>query len=278
LTELYPKARYQQTGIYQMKLGFLHIGIIDVIDIALVAFLLYQIYQLIKGSIAGKVFLGYLFIYIAYLIARALGMELTSRIFNEFMRWGVLGLIIIFQQEIRRFLLLIGRNTSFQENKFLKNIFPQKISYENTDTIHALAEATKAMATTHTGALMVIQREDDLRKYIDSGDDIDATISKRLISNIFFKNSPLHDGAVIIRNGRIAAARCMLPVSESERISPALGFRHRAAVGISEQTDAVVIVVSEEKGEIALVTNGGMFRNMSAEDLEEKLITYLIKK
>ena len=258
-----------------MRIGFLTIDWIDILDIILVAFLLYQVYKLIQGSIANKVFFGYILIYVVYLVAKALGMELLSAILGQFMNVGVLALLIIFQQEIRRFLMMLGRSTSIRENTFLKKFYTPKASVESVTTIQSIIEATKAMATTHTGALIVIEKEDDLKKYIESGDVIDAEVSKRLILNIFHKNTPLHDGAIIIKDGRLAAARCMLPVSESGTISPALGFRHRAAFGMSEQTDAAIIVVSEEKGEISFVNHGGIFRNMSVNDLESKLMNYL---
>ncbi len=260
-----------------MHIGFLNFDFIDLFDIVLVAFLLYQIYKLIEGSIANKIFFGYLIIYVIYLMATALGMELLSAILGQFMNVGVLALLIIFQQEIRRFLMMLGRSTSFQENPILRRFYTPKTSKDNISTLQAIVEATKTMASTHTGALIVIEKEDELKKFIESGDEIDSKISKRLILTIFHKNSPLHDGAVIVKNGRIAAARCMLPVSESGTISPTLGFRHRAAFGMSEQTDAAIIVVSEEKGEVSFVNNGGIFRNMSAKDLEAKLSEYLIK-
>lgn len=253
------------------KIGFLDISFIDILDILLVAFLLYQVYYLIRGSIASRVFLGYLLVYGAYLLVSALGMELLTTILGQFMEVGVLALLIIFQPEIRRFLLLIGKSTSFQDNKLVRRFFPQHTTFENENTIRELVESARLMAASHTGALLVIQREDDLKKYIDSGDELDAVVSKRLISNVFFKNSPLHDGAVIIHEGRIKAARCMLPITENQNIPAALGFRHRAAIGMSEATDAVILVVSEEKGEISLVHMGGMFRRLSVTDLEDKL-------
>jgi diadenylate cyclase len=261
-----------------MNIGFLTIDWIDVLDIVFVAFLLYQVYKLIQGSIANKVFFGYIMIYVVYLIAKALGMELLSAILGQFMNVGVLALLIIFQQEIRRFLMMLGRSTSFQENALLKRFYSPKISKESLTTIQNIIEATKSMATTHTGALIVIEKEDDLKKFIETGDEMDAAVSKRLLMTIFHKNSPLHDGAVIIKDGRLAAARCMLPVSESGTISPTLGFRHRAAFGMSEQTDAAIVVVSEEKGEISFVNHGGIFRNLSIQDLETKLTEYLLKK
>jgi uncharacterized protein (TIGR00159 family) len=260
-----------------MQIGFLTITWIDILDILLVAFLLYQVYKLIQGSIANKVFFGYILIYAVYLVAKALGMELLSAILGQFMNVGVLALLIIFQQEIRRFLMMLGRSTSIRENVLLKRFYTPKVSKESISTLQSVIEATKTMATARTGALIVIEKEDDLKKFVESGDIIDAEVSKRLLLTIFHKNSPLHDGAVIIKEGRLVAARCMLPVSESGTISPALGFRHRAAFGMSEQTDSAIIVVSEEKGEISFVNHGGIFRNMSVYDLESKLKDYLLK-
>jgi uncharacterized protein (TIGR00159 family) len=260
-----------------MQIGFLTIDWIDILDVLLVAFLLYQVYKLIQGSIANKVFFGYILMYVVYLVAKALEMELLSAILGQFMNVGVLALLIIFQQEIRRFLMMLGRSTSIRENAFFKKFYTPKITKENITSLQSIVEATKNMATSKTGALIVIEREDDLKKYIESGDVIDSEVSKRLLLSIFHKNSPLHDGAVIIREGRLAAARCMLPVSESGTISPALGFRHRAAFGMSEQTDAAIVVVSEEKGEISFINHGGIFRNMSVVDLEGKLTDYLLK-
>ncbi|MDI9865733.1 diadenylate cyclase CdaA [Flectobacillus longus] len=259
-----------------MHIGFLNIDFIDVVDVLLVAFLLYQIYRLIQGSIANKIFFGFIIVYVVYLLATAFGMELLSAILGQFMNVGVLALLIIFQQEIRRFLLMLGRSTSVQENAILKRFYTPKISKDKVSNLQAIVEATRTMAATHTGALIVIEKEDDLKKFIESGDEIDSQVSKRLLLTIFHKNSPLHDGAVIIKNSRLAAARCMLPISESGTISPTLGFRHRAAFGMSEQTDAAVIVVSEEKGEVSFVSHGGIFRNMSTKDLEAKLSEYLL--
>ena len=226
-----------------MKVGFLEISWIDLIDIILVSYLLYKVYHLIKGSIASRVFLGYLLVYICYLIFRALGMELLSKILGQFMNVGVLALLIIFQPEIRRFLLMVGRSTNIQENSLVKRFFPNKSLFETPETIHEILEAARSMSGSLTGALIVIQRDDDLKRYTDSGDEVDAKVSKRMLLNLFFKNSPMHDGAVIVHEGRIRAARCMLPVSENMNISASLGFRHRAAIGLTESTDAVVVEI-----------------------------------
>ena len=182
-----------------MHIGFLNIDFIDVVDVMLVAFLLYQIYRLIQGSIANKIFFGFIIVYVVYLLATAFGMELLSAILGQFMNVGVLALLIIFQQEIRRFLLMLGRSTSVQENAILKRFYTPKISKDKVSNLQAIVEATRTMAATHTGALIVIEKEDDLKKFIESGDEIDSQVSKRLLLTIFHKNSPLHDGAVIIK-------------------------------------------------------------------------------
>jgi uncharacterized protein (TIGR00159 family) len=209
------------------------------------------------------------------LAVEAFHLAILTKILGEFMRWGVLGLIIIFQQEVRHFLQLIGRSTSFQNNAFLKKIYKPIIrNAESQDTLQAVIDSTKAMANAHIGALIVVHKNNDLERYVETGDEIDSIISKRLIISIFNKNSPLHDGAIIIQNDRIRAVRCMLPISESGTISPNLGFRHRAAIGMSEQTDAAIIVVSEENGEIALVHTRKLFRKLTIVDLEEKLLSY----
>ncbi len=261
-----------------MPLDFVKFSWINLLDIFMVSYLIYMVYHLIKGSIASKVFLGYLLVYVCYLVFKAVGLELLSKILGQFMNVGVLALLIIFQPEIRRFLLMVGRTTNIQDNRLIKRFFPDKTLYEKPEIIDEIVEASKTMASLQTGALIVIQREDELKRYIDSGDMVDSIVSKRMLTNIFFKNSPLHDGAVVIHEGRIKAARCMLPVSENLNISPSLGFRHRAAIGISEHTDAVVVVVSEEKGEISLVYTGGMFRNLTIEDLKAKLMSYMTEK
>ncbi|MFT4032742.1 MAG: diadenylate cyclase CdaA [Siphonobacter sp.] len=258
------------------KLGFLDINVLDLLDIMLVAFLLYQVYFLIKGSIASRVFLGYLLLYGVYLIVRALGMELLSTILGQFMEIGVLALVIIFQPEIRRFLFFVGRSTNLQQYPILHRIFNQKSENQTTWELQPVVDAVKKLAASRTGALIVIRKEDSLKRYIESGDSLDAHLSRALLIAIFQKNGPLHDGAVIISDSRIKAARCMLPISENPDLSPVLGFRHRAAIGMSEHTDAAVIAVSEERGEIMLATEGGVIqRPLSIQALQEKLIQYL---
>lgn len=257
------------------KIGFLTIDFIDLLDIALVAYLLYRIYFLIRGSLASRVFMGYLLVYAFYLVVRALGMELLSTILGQFMGIGVLALLIIFQPEIRRFLLLIGRSTNVQQSPLFRRFFQQKVETQTTWALQPLIEATKALVTSRTGALVVVRKEDELKRYIESGKPLDAVLSKPLLLAIFNKTSPLHDGAVIIADGRIQAACCVLPVSESDKITPSMGFRHRAAIGLAEHSDAAIVIVSEEKGEIALAVAGEIHRNLSVDDLEKRLVGYL---
>ena len=247
---------------------------LDIIDILLVTVLLYQLYKLLTGSVALKIFLGLLSIYLLYLVVRAAGMELLSIILGQFMGVGVLAAIILFQPEIRRFLLLIGKTTAFNNDRFFRG-FPWRREQTDKLSLTPFIEASKSLAGKNTGALIVFTKSSELKYYAESGDLIDAIISKRLLVSIFNKNSPLHDGAVIISGNRIKAARCILPVSENQEIPASMGLRHRAAIGLTEITDSVVLVVSEETGQIALVRNGEVYRNLSSSDLRVKLNQFL---
>ncbi|MBF9252875.1 TIGR00159 family protein [Pontibacter sp. 172403-2] len=260
--------------IFLFNVGFLEIGFQDIIDVLLVTVLLYQLYKLLNGSVALKIFLGLLSIYLLYLVVRAAGMELLTIILGQFMGVGVLAAIILFQPEIRRFLLLIGKTTAFNNERFFRS-FPWRREQGEKISLTPFIEAAKSLAGKNTGALIVFAKSSELKYYAESGDLIDAIISKRLLMSIFNKNSPLHDGAVIISNNRIKAARCILPVTENNDVPASMGLRHRAAIGLTEVTDGVVLVVSEETGQIALVRNGEVFRNLSSADLRLKLNQFL---
>ncbi|KAA9340314.1 diadenylate cyclase CdaA [Adhaeribacter soli] len=256
-------------------IGFMEIGWIDVLDVLLVTILLYQLYKLLTGSVALKIFVGFLSIYLTYLIVKAAGMELLTAILGQFMGVGVIAGIILFQQEIRKFLLLIGKTTAFNNDKLFRG-FPWR-KEETTDRMNLtpFIEAAKSLAGKNTGALIVFAKSSELQFYADSGDFLDAAISKRLLLSIFNKTSPLHDGAVIVASNRIKAARCILPVTESEDVPASLGLRHRAAIGLSEVTDSVILVVSEETGQISIVNEGAVYRNLSSSDLRSKLNQFL---
>ncbi|ALD22355.1 diadenylate cyclase CdaA [Hymenobacter sp. DG25A] len=254
--------------IGSFTIGFLRIGWLDVVDVLLVTALFYQLYKLLTGSVALKIFLGLMSIYLLYLVVRAAGMELLTTILGQFMSVGVLASIILFQQEIRRFLLTIGKATTLERMRVFSW---RRDSTAEKMNIMPFIEAAKSLAGKNTGALIVFSMGSDLKFYADSGDLIDATVSKRLLMSIFNKTSPLHDGAVIIANNRIQAARCILPVSENPDVPASLGLRHRAAIGLSEVTDSVVLVVSEETGQISLVRAGEVYRNLSTSDLRARL-------
>ena len=257
------------------KIGFLDISIVNMIDIALVAALLYQVYKLLKGSVAIKIFLGFLSIYLIYLLVRALRMELLSAILGQFMGVGVIAAIIIFAPEIRKFLLLIGRSSFLSNESLWKDIlFFWKKKENNAFNISPIIDAAKTLAGSNTGALMVISSNSELKFYAESGDVLDAELSKRLLVSIFNKYSPLHDGAVIIHNGRIKAARCILPVTERE-VPAQFGLRHRAGIGMSEATDTLVLIVSEETGQISMARNGKVLHNLSFQEVREIINEYL---
>ncbi len=258
-------------------MGF-SIGLKDIIDIFLVAFLLYQAYKLLKKTGAGNIFIGILtFIIIWFLVSFVFKMELLGGILDRLMSVGAFGLIVLFQDEIRRFFLQLGSRRRWRFLNLIKSLVGSKKS-EQKEYDFDLAQivlACKALSKSGMGALIVIKRNSDLNLYIQSGETIDANINARLIENIFFKNSPLHDGAMIIYGRQIKAAGCILPVSKNQSIPKRLGLRHRAALGITETTDAIAIIVSEETGKISWAVNGEVSINVKPEQLEHFLSVVL---
>ena len=235
---------------------FIQIRIVDIIDVLLVALLLYGLYRLLKGTAAISIFVGIVAIFLIWQLVKALQMELLTTILGAFVSVGFIALIIIFQPEIRRFLFTIGAKTQSGENKFFR-IFHRKKQHVSLDT-ETLCLACKSMSDIKQGALIVITRQNTVPDIVMTGVGIDAEISKPLIENIFFKNSPLHDGAMIITDNRIVAARCILPVTSNSDLPGHYGLRHRAAVGVTESNDCLVLVVSEETGNISLVKGGAI--------------------
>jgi len=261
--------------IFAFKIGFLEIGWVDLIDVSLVAILLYQVYKLIRGSLAVNIFLGILALYLVYLIVRAAQMELLATILGQFMGVGVLAMIILFQPEIRKFLLLIGRTTEINRENIFKSITNWRAEHHDDFDIRELIEAVKTLKASRTGALIVFSRDIELKFYAETGDPLDAKVSKRLLLSIFNKNSPLHDGAIIIYKGRIKAARCVLPVSENDHLPPQFGLRHRSAIGMTEVTDTLVLAISEETGRLILSRNGKYLRSLKLKQVEQKILDYL---
>lgn len=253
-----------------MGFGFLDITLVDIIDIFVVALIMFQVYRLTRGTNALRIVVGILIIYLLWIVTRVLNMELLSMILGQIIGVGVIALIIVFQQEIRRFLILLGTQYTNRLVSFMARLFRprgRKVKVVGQEWIDTVVGACADMAKTKTGALIVIARKVNLLPFIEQGERIDALISASLIKNIFFKNSPLHDGAMVIADDRIAAARCVLPSTERE-VPMEFGMRHRAALGASEITDALVIVVSEERGTISIARKGHISRDISPAHLQ----------
>lgn len=256
-------------------MGFIKISIIDVVDILLVAIILYYIYKLIKGTQATNILAGIVVIYVSWITARAFNMELMSDILGSVVSVGLIALIIIFQTEIRRFLQTLGKSSQHRGPMayLYRLISPPK--KDQKDDIMAIidpvARACGSMSNSLTGALIVIRQEGSLDDIMATGVSIDAQISDSLIKNIFFKNSPLHDGAMVIAGGRIASAKCVLPSTKSD-VPLSFGMRHRAAMGLCEESDAIVVVVSEETGAISVAQNGKIKRGLSETELKAELM------
>jgi len=249
----------------------LDFGIKDCIDILLVATMLYYIYRVMRDSRSLNVFIGLLIFVVAWLfVSQILEMRLLGAIMDKLISVGVLALIILFQDEIRKFLYNLGAHQRFRAVKKFFSSGDKKTTVDKK-TIMPIVMACMSMSKGKVGALIVIERSVPLDEISDTGDNVDANINQRLIENIFFKNSPLHDGAMIISHKRIRAAGCILPVSHSINIPKDLGLRHRAALGISQESDALAVVVSEETGNISVARNGNFQLRLSAEELESIL-------
>lgn len=251
---------------------FFDFGVKDVIDIVLVALMLYYIYRLMKESRSLNVFIGIIVFVVVWLfVSQVIEMRLLGSIMDKLVSVGVIGLIVLFQEEIRKFLYSLGTHQRMQS---LFKLFSGKRDNEieeDKETIMPIVLACMDMAKGKVGALIVIERAIPLDDIVNTGDIIDARINQRLIENIFFKNSPLHDGAMIISKKRIRSAGCILPVSHSLDIPKELGLRHRAAMGISQDSDAIAIIVSEETGRISVAIKGEFRLRLSAEELESVL-------
>lgn len=244
-------------------MGFIPFTLIDFIDIFLVASLMFGIYRASRGTSAPYIFFGIITICITWVMVRALNMELLSNILGQIVSVGIIALIIIFQPEIRRFLQIIGMRQ--KEFDFISRMFSVTRKKEDINT-SPIVSACLDMSNTKTGALIVIRQKDDLLFIIENGIAVDANLSVSLLKNIFFKNAPLHDGAVIVEGNRIVAAKCILPVTQSD-VPKDYGTRHRSAIGITEITDAVVVVVSEESGAISIVKAGQIKHNIDPQKL-----------
>jgi diadenylate cyclase len=241
-------------------------GIGDAIEIVVVAYILYQLYRLMRGTIAVQIALGLGALFLIQFVVELADMTVLTTVFSYFNQVFVLAVIIIFQPEIRRLLLLLGKNPIVR--RFVSTTDQRQVIDE---TVGAVEE----MSQQQIGALMAFQRSTGLRSYVETGELLEAEVSRDLLLTIFYGQNPLHDGAVIINNRRVEAARCILPVSTSMKLSPQLGLRHRAAVGLTEQTDAFVVVVSEETGDISVSRDGALISNITPEELRTYLTSAL---
>lgn len=255
-----------------MSTLFITFRFLDAVDILLVAWLLYMLYNVVKGTSAIRIFLGILVIYIAWKLTEFLKMNLLLEIISQFIKVGVIALLIVFQQELRRFLLLIGES-GFWRNNFIVRFF--KVSGEKETPLAIDIEATlaamNAMSKTKTGALIVIERTTPLIPYATAGVKLNAEVNENLLIALFQKESPLHDGAILVRANTIIAAKSILPISQSDEMDMVHGMRHRAALGISEKTDAIVLTVSEQNGAMSLFHNSTFNYNLPKENLRANL-------
>lgn len=249
---------------------FITVKFLDIIDILLVAFILYQFYMLIKGTVAINIFITIFSIYLVWLLTKALKMQLVSTILGQVIGVGIIALIIVFQQEIRRFLLLLG--TRYMSKQFsLENLVTFGREPVPEVKTKAIARACVNLSKNKTGGLIVIARNSALQLYAETGEIINANSTSALIESIFFKNNPLHDGAIIIIGDKIFAARCMLPMSQSLNIPSNFGMRHRAGLGMTEHNDSLVIIISEETGQVSMAEYGKLTTNIRLKELLKKL-------
>ena len=263
--------------IYLFDIGFLSIRIWDVLDILIVGYLIYQIYILLRGSIAFNIFIGVVLLYALWWLVGALKMDLLSTVLGQFVSIGVLMLIIIFQPEVRRFLLLLGNSTLRQRSNFLGRLLDKQFvpTEKNQLFVIAIQKAILVMSKEKTGALIVVSNNDTLQHISDTGVKLDAQISQPLLESIFNKESPLHDGAVIITNRKIAAASCILPVSDTSNLPTSIGLRHRSGIGVTENADVAAFIVSEETGNIAYAYKGKLSSKLNETKLHELLKKHL---
>ncbi len=253
---------------------FITMRFFDLLDILLVAFLLYQLYNLIKGTVAINIFVGIMVILFLWWLVKLLNMNLLSTILGSVIGVGAIAIIIVFQQEIRRFLLMLGTQEIFSRSYSFQKYFHRNYSNISNQTLKQIVRACRNMSKTKTGALIVISVRSELLTYVQSGDYINAEVNHRMLETIFFKNSPMHDGAVIVVGDKIKAARCVLPIDDKIILPAEYGLRHRAAMSMAMETDTVVLTVSEETGRISFAKGHELQTDVSS----ETLFAYLIKE
>ncbi|HKK88987.1 MAG TPA: diadenylate cyclase CdaA [Saprospiraceae bacterium] len=258
-----------------IQIGFLPVTLWDVLDIVIVAFLFYRIYKLLRGSVAFYILLGLLVIYVLWWVVSTLEMNMLNLLLSQFVNVGVIMLLIIFQPEVRKFLLVLGSSTPFKRGRWLRDLFGHsKMGSEKTGEFATkISEAVFEMAKEKTGALIVFTDYPDIHSWLNSGIRLEAQFSPELLKSIFQKNSPLHDGATVIHDEIIHSAGCVLPISKKTNLPTKLGLRHRAGIGVTEDTNVQAIIVSEENGKVAFSEKGNIHMELS----QDQLVEYLTK-
>ncbi|MBR4858546.1 MAG: diadenylate cyclase CdaA [Clostridia bacterium] len=266
---------FENTADFFSKIPSINFRVTDILDICLVAFIIYNGIKLIRDTRAFQLVKGLLLLGVGYFVINALNMEASSYIFEFIFKNIFIILVILFRQEIRHVLEKVGTSKLSSLGHFLKGGSSEKYKVVN-EAIIEISKAVQRMSDSKTGSLIVMEKELLLGDVIETGKEIDAKITHELVGNIFFPNSPLHDGAAIVRDGRLLCAGCVLPLSKNSELSSDLGTRHRAALGMSEQSDAMVIVTSEETGTISVAVEGELIRNLTEAELREELIDYIL--
>ncbi|HOB27404.1 MAG TPA: diadenylate cyclase CdaA [Bacteroidales bacterium] len=260
----------------------LHLSITDIIDIVLVAWIIYEFYMLIRGTIAFTVFLGIILIVVIYQVVNIFHLPMFSAFLGQFISAGIIMLIIVFQNEIKRFLSMIGtplgKTRIFNQNERKRFLFFKLPNYDFSEKANEIIEAALHLSHEGFGALIAIEKNTVLQDIISTGIIINAEVNRKLIETIFYKNTPMHDGGMIIRKNTIVAARTIFPLAEETQFNdlyPSLGTRHRAAIGLSEQSDAVIIVVSEQNGAISIAYQGVLYYNLNTIEFQNKLLSFI---
>jgi uncharacterized protein (TIGR00159 family) len=246
-------------------IDFLEVTLFDVMDIILVTLLFYLLYRLIRGTAALNIFFGLLLLYLFWKLVVLLRMEMLSELLGQFISVGIIAIIIVFQPEIRQFLLFLGSKNPLKKTNI--RIWKERTKSQNIPKISIIVNACFHLSASLTGALIILIRDNTLDEYVQTGERIDAQTSEELMKTIFFKNTPLHDGALIINQQTMVAARCILPVSQQETIPHYMGLRHRSAIGITELTDCVALIVSEQTGAVSYCIEGRLVHDVSDHEL-----------
>lgn len=251
------------------KIGFVPVRLLDIIDISIVALLIVKLYTWVKGTISFRIFAAFILIFLFWRLVDLLDLVLLKSILDQFIGVGTIAMIVLFAPEIRRFLIILGRNTLI--DRILRGSSTRP---EDSDTIHRIIDAVIELQKENIGALIILTLEDELERIQETGTSLNSEIHPRLIHAVFQLNSPLHDGAMLIANNKIAAAGCILPVTHNQSLSAELGLRHRSGIGITEVTTALAIIISEERSEISIALDGHLYRNLEAFSLEKMLIDH----